>query len=238
MDDPKPVSPDNNGRDVSSDPLNKPYNDSQTETYETPAGEPASIEPLPTPLSLQKHKSHAGRWFLRGFVVLIIAALAAFGYWQWTEAQSANNERASLQSALDAVKTANKTAGIIKEEDDLGGGKDFIPQTAIASEVRNFVGANLVLAKDGQAYTEEIKYLTETFARVEVLKVDAVDKTNTTLVATYFLKNAADTTADKTSEEGQRWTLIWTDPLTDADKKYLKDTFGMTDEVFTKVTEQ
>lgn len=238
MDDPKPVSPDKNEQGTSNELRDQPYNDTQTETYVSPSGEPTTITPLPTPLSLQKPKSHAGRWFIRGFVVLIIAALAAFGYWQWTEAQSANNERASLQSELETVKAANKSADSAGEEADLGGGKDFVPQTFIAGEVKNFVKANSVLSQDGDTYNEDIKYLSEKFARVDVLKVDPTDKTKTTLSATYFLKNAADATADKKSEEGQQWTLIWTDPVTDADKKYLKETFGVTDEVFSKVTEE
>lgn len=106
MDDPKPASSDKNEQDVPNDPLNQPYDDKQPETYVTPTGEPTTIAPMATPLSLQKPKSHSGRWIFRGVVVLLIAVLGAFGYWQWTEAQSAQTERESLQTELNTVKMA------------------------------------------------------------------------------------------------------------------------------------
>ncbi|MEO5499538.1 MAG: hypothetical protein ABIR46_03495, partial [Candidatus Saccharimonadales bacterium] len=107
MDDQK-SSPNTNDKDTSNELLDQPYDDKQPETYVSPNGEPTAITPMATPLSLQKPKNHSGRWLFRGFVVLLIAVLGAFAYWQWTEAQSANNERASLQSELETVKSANK----------------------------------------------------------------------------------------------------------------------------------
>lgn len=146
MDDPNLVSPDKKERDTSNDLLDQPYSDAQTETYVSQTGEPTSITPLPTPLSLQKPKSHAGRWFLRGFVLLIIAALAAFGYWQWTETQSANNERASLQSELETVKAANKESVAQNDEDT-----EPVIKTTPEDEIEYEVGT-LLAASDGVQY--------------------------------------------------------------------------------------
>lgn len=139
MDDPKPASSDKNEQDKSSGLLDQPYDDKQPETYVTPTGEPTTIAPIETPLSLQKPKGHSGRWLFRGFVVLLIAALAAFSYWQWTEAQSANNERASLQSELETVKSASKAAVEAENEDTVTTPSD---KELVTTEVESYLAAS------------------------------------------------------------------------------------------------
>ena len=56
----------------------------------------------------KKKKSGAKKWLLWGMVVLLLAGLGAFAYWQWSEAQDSKNELSSVQQELATVKAAQK----------------------------------------------------------------------------------------------------------------------------------
>ncbi len=209
MDDPKPSYPNNNEPISPTEPVDQPFEDTQTETYETPAGEPTTIAPLPTPLSLQKPKSHAGRWFVRGFVVLLLAGLAAFGYWQWTEAQSANNERASLQSELETVKAANKSNDEKAETPVVTEPKT--DKELVKTEVESFLD---LMDKNSYVYDPANVKMDEQFA-----------------VAKASLPNSgANPKTVVLEKSGDGWVVIYSsfEPLTAAEKTDLTTKFGVT----------
>lgn len=112
VDDFRPQQPKEQGQpDNKPDDFQAAYDD-KPETYVTPTGEPTTLETAQqeTPLAMPKKKRGAGKWLLGGLVVLLLAGLGAFSYWQWTEADSAKKEAASVKQELDTVKTAQKDA--------------------------------------------------------------------------------------------------------------------------------
>lgn len=112
VDDFRPQQPKEQGQpDSKPDDFQAAYDD-KPETYVTPTGEPTTLETAQqeTPLAMPKKKRGAGKWLLGGLVVLLLAGLGAFSYWQWTEADSAKKEAASVKQELDTVKTAQKDA--------------------------------------------------------------------------------------------------------------------------------
>lgn len=88
----------------------------QTDTYVTPTQEPVAAAPVVTPE--KKKPSRAGKWLLWGFVVLLLASLAAFAYGQYVEAENAKNENASLQNSLKAAQDANTVDEATETEGD------------------------------------------------------------------------------------------------------------------------
>lgn len=116
MDDFKPQQP--------NEPTDKPDDfqatyENKPETYVTPAGEPTTLNTVPQP-SLEipkKKKSGAKKWLLGGLVVLLLAGLGAFAYWQWSEAESAKKELSSAQSQLETAQNdvAKLRDGVVQE---------------------------------------------------------------------------------------------------------------------------
>lgn len=78
-----------------------------TETYETPTGEPARLEPTPPPAP-EKKKSRVGKYLLWGLMALLLAGLGSLAYWQWAEAESAKKEVTSLQEQYTTLQTSQK----------------------------------------------------------------------------------------------------------------------------------
>lgn len=110
------------------------------EEFVSADGAPASLEePVEQPAvaPVAKKKSGAGKWLLAGLGVLLVAGLGALAFWQWSEAQSANQELASVQSQLQA---SQKAAAPVQEKTDTGaeqpGKEDF---GAFAREYDKFV---------------------------------------------------------------------------------------------------
>lgn len=110
MDDFKPQQP----KDLDQ-PTQEPVgaatpSEEKPEVYQPPVIDPAPIEatPQPVPLAIPKKKSSAQKWLLGGLVVLLLAGLGSFAYWQWAEAESAKQELTSTKAALQAAQEAAK----------------------------------------------------------------------------------------------------------------------------------
>jgi uncharacterized protein HemX len=93
--------------------------DDKPETFVTPTGEPTTLETPQqmAPLTMPKKKGGAGKWLLGGLVVLLLAGLGAFAYWQWAEAENAKQELTSTKTALQAAQDAAKKQDAKTESD-------------------------------------------------------------------------------------------------------------------------
>lgn len=127
--------------DAKSDPSFQAYTGAEEEyvnaegtpvSLDTPAEQPAVAAPAST-----KNKSGAGKWLLVGLAILLVAGLGALAFWQWSEAQSAKQELASVQSQLEA---SQKTVAPAQEESNSGVARpekeDF---NALSEEYRKLV---------------------------------------------------------------------------------------------------
>jgi len=83
----------------------------------TPPVQPSEPDPMPSssgPMVVKKPSS-AKKWLLWGVVVLLLAGLSAFSYWQWTEAENAKKEAESAKQELATAKAADAAE---KDQDD------------------------------------------------------------------------------------------------------------------------
>lgn len=151
-------------------------------TYEMPASQPVETAPVPAPEPVpEKKPSRVGKWLLWGLVVLLLAGLGAFAYWQYTDAQNAKNEVATLQTALKASQNANKT----NETADESGLGDPLP------DFDKLVSAYGAYVTYGKSYTDaeknaiekgimdyyKLSTLPEGWAILSVVSADNADKT-------------------------------------------------------------
>ena len=106
MDDFSPKQPDQPNQIDGTDETQQPYQDN-LETTETTVGETPvqSDETNPTaPVVMTQKKSGVKTWLLGGLVVLLLAAVGALAYWQWSEAELAKKSLRSAERQLAAAQ--------------------------------------------------------------------------------------------------------------------------------------
>lgn len=186
------------------------YNE-QPETYEALPDAQATPEPTEPSPQTPKNKSGAKKWLLSGIVVLLLAGLGALAYWQWTEAQNASKEQASLQSELDAVKSANKTATEDEKDTDTP-----VPATKTDNEL---------VKTEVEAYLASINANSHIYdpANVKMDSTFAVAKTSRPNTGA----NPRVVILEKSKEN---WVVIFSssEPLSAAEKTDLTNEFGVT----------
>lgn len=207
----------------------------ETRVAKTEEAVPASEAPAP-PMAVKEKKHYQSKRFVlwRTVVILLLIAATALVVAGWFYTQDLysqlNKKEAEIAELQSAVSNAAGDAQLA--------GKDFVPQTAIGGVVQDYLEADKTYSGSDATFNHEIKYMDDTFARVDILEVDKADKNKQTVVATFFLKNVA-TEEQIAADDANRWVLIWTeDTLTAANKEYLKNTFGVTDEAFTTIREE
>lgn len=213
-------------------------NETRAPKDETTAPVPVPASEAPAPMMVVKEKKHyqSKRFVLwRTVVILLLIAATAIvvaGWFYTQDLYSQLNKKEAEVTALQTAKTNDSS------DTQLTGGKDFIPQSAVSAVVIDYLAANTSYSGSDATFVHEIKYLDDMFARVDILELDKADKDKKTVVTTFFLKNVA-TEEQVAADDANRWVLIWTeDTLTTANKEYLKNTFGVTDDAFTKIREE
>lgn len=228
MDDPKPVTPEKQPETAAAEPDTKapgavapqtetPFDDKQPETYVNSAGEPVKIAPLDE-VSAAPKKSGAGKWLVRGLVILSLAALGALAYWQYTEAEAAKTERASLQNELDTVKEANSSAA---DEQDKPVASP--PVTELTNKDQLTAAAQLYIAASN---TDSSSVVREVIIEDRFAVVVVGDKTS-----------AIDNEALIYEKVKDSWTLLSVtlrDALDEEDKSRLSKGFGVPDSIIEK----
>jgi type II secretory pathway pseudopilin PulG len=99
----------------------KPNQQEPAKTAEPPVSyreETTSDETTPTQavVTAPKKPSRVKGWLLGGFVVVIIAALAALTYWQWQEAESAKQSLTAAENQLKSAQNELSNAKPTKED--------------------------------------------------------------------------------------------------------------------------
>ncbi len=173
--------------------------------------QPCESDPMPPasePMKVKK-KGGAKKWLLWGIVVLLLASLAAFGYWQWTEAENAKKEAESAKQELATVKAVS-------------GSSEVDPSTSTTSDTE---------PTDEDAITTESEaYIA---ARVEtqyVIEDDGVEVEGMYAVVTALIPNSdADVLTIVLEKSKGVWVVIYgeTGDMSAADRSRLVDGFDV-----------
>ena len=116
----------------------------EKEAFVTAEGEPTRLESpsaeRPASMVMTKNKPGTGKWLLWGLVVLLLAGLGAFAYWQWGEAETAKQELSSVQSELQTVKASeDKTTDAEESEEPVANTPD--DKELAATEAKAYLAA-------------------------------------------------------------------------------------------------
>ena len=127
-------------------------------TYESTPEPVQSDETVAAPVVTAPKKSGAKKWLLGGLVVLALAGLGAFAYWQWAEADNSKKELSRTQAQLTAAQeAAQKDAASDEGPADVPAtsGEDFM---TFVAEYNKMVAASVALtAADETAIEAAIK---------------------------------------------------------------------------------
>ena len=207
----------------------------ETRAPKTEEAVPAANEAPVQPMAVKEKKHYQSKRFVlwRTVVILLLITATALVVAGWFYTQDLYTQLNQRESEIAELKSNNDTAS-----DSKLAGKDLAPQSAIGERVQEYLYANESYSGKFATHEYEIKYMDDTFARVDILETDALVKDKKTVVATFFLKNVP-SQEQIAADDTNHWVLIWTEAtLTAANKEYLKNTFSVTDEVFTAIREQ
>lgn len=207
----------------------------ETRAPKTEEAMPAASEAPVQPMAVKEKKHYQSKRFVlwRTVVILLLITATALVVAGWFYTQDLYTQLNQRESEIAELKSNNDTAS-----DSTLAGKDLVPQSAISAVVQDYLEANKTYSGSDATFNSKIKYMDDTFARVDILEVDIADKNKQTVVATFFLKNVA-TEKQAAADDTNHWVLIWTEAtLTAANKEYLKNTFSVTDEAFTAIREE
>ena len=197
---------------------------------------PVASEAPVQPMAVKEKKHYQSRRFVlwRTVVILLLIFATTLVVASWIYTQDLYSQLNKKEAEIAELQSSDADAA----GDSQLAGNDLLPQTAISAVVQDYLEANKTYSGSDATFNHEIKYMDATFARVDILEVDIVDKTKQTVVATFFLKNVA-TEEEIAADDANRWVLIWSeDTLTAANKEYLKNTFSVTDDAFTAIREE
>lgn len=197
--------------------------------------EPISSGPQPVvarPVEKQPSHRHA---FSFVTILLLLALLGAgvLAYFWFDTKQDLEGKQREFLLAEDTINQLRTNISKLKSEEVVGG--DFIPQSAINAVAISYVQAyRTAQSLQTQPYNVKIMYMTEKYARVEVVSIDKNDKAKETgIEAVLFLKNIPREGQD------QNWVIIGSgESMADIDKTELKTTFGVPDEVITATRQE
>lgn len=226
MDDFKPQRPEGAApTEPERDPMSRPYVSPVTTSTESSSPDPTEPAPVVT-----KKKSGVKKWLLGGLVLVLLTGLGAFAYWQWSEAENARSEAATLRTSLEAAQKQNATD---TEAATVPAGTGLTDEAAVSAAALDSVEA--FMSTSGvtrQSYEATVGYIDDTFARVAVSYTELDPATGkqkpTGKGETFYFK--------KVERDGGEasWAMIAINPLTAQEMTSLKNRYGVTDKIITE----